>query len=196
MLKISPVCWGRGCLELGRPRHNAEAGMFQLFSTPTANPCSVLGTELPACVWDSVPALESLTVSSGRCTECSWDKESDDTIQCHPVMKGAGRGGWGSAVRRGFLQNQAPYPCVKEKIGIITLTRRAGKGLWRQLDYQVGWCGGQRELGRALGKRQQPCKAAVWGAPRDMAKVRPLGQDMPRLCWVVCVIFWKIIGSH
>lgn len=52
-------------------------------------------------------------------------------------MKEAGRGGWGSGVRRGFLQNKTPYPCVKEQIVIITLTRRAGKGLWR-LDYQVG----------------------------------------------------------
>ena len=196
MLKISPVCWGRGCLELGSPRHNAEAGMFQLFSTSTAKPCSVLGTELPVCVWDTVPALESLTVSSGRCTECSRDKYSDDNIRCHPLMKEAGRGGWGSGVRRGFPQNQIPYPSVKGQIGIITMTRRAGKGLWRQLDYQAGWCGGQRELGHSLEKCQQLCKAALWGAPGDTAKVRPLGPDTARLCWVVWVIFWKMIGSH
>ena len=88
-------------------------------------------------------------------------------------------GGWGSGVRRGFPQNQIPYLSVKGQIGIITMTRRAGTGLWRQLDYQAGWCGGQRELGCALGKCQQPCKAALWGAPGDMAKVRPLGRIRP-----------------
>lgn len=29
------------------------------------------------------------------------DKYSDDNSQCHPVMKEAGKGGWGSGVRKG-----------------------------------------------------------------------------------------------
>lgn len=55
------------------------------------------------------------------------DQSPDDCIQCHPVMKEAGKGGWGSGVKKDFLQNQSPSLSLEGQTGIIRLTKRGGR---------------------------------------------------------------------